>query len=50
MTDRYKSRKQRIKFQLGRLKTARKEKERRQTLHIINPLTGRGEWRGLKAA
>ena len=43
MSDRFKSRKQAIKFKVG--KTATKAKLRRKALHVINPETGRSEWK-----
>jgi hypothetical protein len=48
MIQRYKSRKQACKYVGG--KTVLKEKQRRKQLHVANNMTGKGEWRGLKAA
>lgn len=45
--ERYKSRKQEQRFNKG--KTSFKAKQRRQSLHVRNPLTGRGEWKVLAA-
>lgn len=42
MNDRFKSRKQQMRFSKG--KSSHKAKERRQQQHRVNPDTGRGEW------
>ncbi len=40
---RYKSRKQKLRFVKG--KTVLREKLRRKAHHVVNPATGRGEWK-----